>query len=129
MYRWWKTYVNKPLDNFVRKGIVYKHELIGYTDLAYIKDQTAELGIAIGARHYWGKGIGFEASRKMMEYGLKEFGIKIYYAETNEQNVASRRMLEKLGYKEIGREGKGIYRGKEGQLIKYEYKIANNKNI
>ncbi len=121
--------MNKPLDGFVRKGIEYKDELIGYTDLAYIKDQTAELGIAIGASHYWGKGIGFEASRRMMEYGLKEFGINLYFAETNEYNVASRRMLEKLGYKEIGIEGKEEYRGREGQLVQYEYKVVNNENV
>ncbi|WP_259445718.1 GNAT family N-acetyltransferase [Paenibacillus lautus] len=129
VYRWWEACVNTPLDDFVRKGIEYKHELIGYTDLAYIKDQTAELGIAIGASHYWGKGIGSEAGRRMMEYGLDEFGITIYYAETNEYNMASRRMLEKLGYKETGREGQEEYRGKEGQLIHYEYKVANYKNV
>lgn len=58
-----------------------------------------------------------------MEYGLKEFGINLYYAETNEYNVASRRMLEKLGYKEIGREGQEEYRGREGQLIQYSMNI------
>ncbi|WP_338543985.1 GNAT family N-acetyltransferase [Paenibacillus tundrae] len=93
---------------------------MGYTDLAYIKDQRAELLIAIGVSQYWGKGIGFEASRKMMEYGLKEFGINLFHAETNEYNMASRRLLEKLGYKEIGR---------EGQLIQYEYKVENYKKV
>ncbi len=113
----------------MRKGIEYKDELIGYTDLAYIKDQTAELGIAIGASHYWGKGIGLEASRRIMEYGSKKFGIKLYRAETSEYNISSRKMLEKLGYKEVGREGQEEYRDREGQLIQYEYKIANDKNV
>lgn len=48
VYRWWEACVNKSLDDFVRKGIEYNHELVGYTDLAYIKDH---LGIAIGAMH------------------------------------------------------------------------------
>lgn len=128
VYQWWEACVNKSLDDFVRKGIEYNDELIGYTDLAYIKDQTAELGIAIGASHYWGKGIGVKAARKMMEYGLEQFGITTYYAETNEYNIGSRRMLEKLGYKEKGREGQEEYRGKEGQLIQYEYKVSNDRN-
>jgi [ribosomal protein S5]-alanine N-acetyltransferase len=39
-------------------GIDLEERLVGYADLACIKDNTAELGIAIGESTLWGKGIG-----------------------------------------------------------------------
>ncbi|OWA37711.1 hypothetical protein B9G55_06595 [Saccharibacillus sp. O16] len=129
IYRWWSACVYQSPNDFVRKGIEYRHELIGYVDLAFIKDQTAELGIAIGASHYWGRGIGSAASQQMMEYGTIELGIHRYYAETNEHNVSSRKMLEKLGYQETGKAGQEEYRGIQGQLIQYEYNRIMNEPL
>ncbi|GAA0384788.1 hypothetical protein GCM10008933_14920 [Paenibacillus motobuensis] len=65
----------------------------------------------------------------MMEYGSKQLGIRTYHAETNEYNIGSRRMLEKLGYEEKGREGIEEYRGRQGRMIQYEYIVPENKNF
>lgn len=127
LYRWWEACVTKPIAGFVRKGIEYQGQLVGYADLADIRDRTAELGIAIGASEYWGIGIGFEASRQMMDYGINQFGIRLYRAEANEHNLASRKMLEKLGYREIGKAGHEQYRGRIGRLIQYEYRVADDR--
>ncbi|TDM16652.1 hypothetical protein [Macrococcoides canis] len=49
-------------DDFIRLGIELDDKLIGYADLAYIKGNSAELGIAIGESKLWGRGIGFYSS-------------------------------------------------------------------
>ncbi|WP_379320260.1 GNAT family N-acetyltransferase [Paenibacillus puldeungensis] len=125
IYNWWARYVNTPPDDFIRMGIEANANkgLIGYVDLACIKDKTAELGIAIGETTLWGKGIGYQAAICMMSYGSINLGITTYYAETHESNTRSRRMLEKIGYKEISRNGMEEYLGKNDQLIQYEYNV------
>ncbi|MGN7356178.1 GNAT family N-acetyltransferase [Paenibacillus sp. SAFN-054] len=119
LQRWWLQCVNNTADDFIRMGIEYNGNLIGYADLACMKDHTAELGIAIGERTLWGKGIGMISARCMMDYAVKQRGITHFYAETHEANVRSRRMLENIGFKEISRLGREEYLGKEDQLIQF----------
>ena len=93
VYAWWLKCVNNRSENFVRMGIEFEGKLIGYTDLANITDHSAELGIAIGESSLWGKGIGFEAAHRTMEFASRNLGIKIFEAETHETNIRSRKML------------------------------------
>ena len=115
--------VNIAKNDFIRMGIEMNKQLIGYVDLACIKDNTAELGIAIGESLLWGKGIGFNAALNMIEYGAKKLEITIFYAETHETNIRCRNMLEKLGFKEISRNGFEEYLGEKEQLIQYRFDI------
>jgi len=48
LYRWWHKCVNNLAKDFIRMGIEFNDKLVGYADLACIKDSTAELGVAIG---------------------------------------------------------------------------------
>nr|WP_278044636.1 GNAT family N-acetyltransferase [Paenibacillus solani] len=123
IYSWWAKLVTKTQENFIRMGIEINKKLIGYIDLACIKDNTAELGIAIGESSMWGKGIGSKSALCMIEYGSKNLGITIYNAETHESNTRSRRMLEKIGFKEISRVGTEEYLGMNDQLIQYQLKV------
>lgn len=117
---WWGKIVNHPPENFIRKGIVFETELVGYADLAEISGHSAELGIAIGKSGLWGNGIGAQAAALMMEYGVRELNLTTFYAETHEANSRSRKMLEKLGFQEVSRVGYEDYEGKNSRLIQYE---------
>ncbi|MFJ7934558.1 GNAT family N-acetyltransferase [Sporosarcina sp. NPDC096371] len=55
----------------------------------------------------------------MMDYAVKKLGITVFNAESHESNNRSRKMLEKIGFKEISRIGKEEYLGMETQLIQY----------
>jgi len=123
LYRWWVNCVNNKAEDFIRMGIEFNNKLIGYVDLACIKENTAELGIAIGESGLWGNGIGFNSAIFMMEYASKELGITTFNAETHEANIRSRKMLEKLGFKEIGRFGSEEYLGIKSQLIQYKLNL------
>jgi len=60
----------------------------------------AEIGYWLG-RPYWGRGYATEAGRAVVAYGLQRFErLTSGYFEGND---ASRRVLEKLGFQEVGR--------------------------
>ena len=59
-------------------------------------------GIDFGYRYSkdsWGKGYGFEAAKKVLEFGFLKLGMRIVLGLTAEQNLGSIRILEKLGFK------------------------------
>ncbi|WP_240056505.1 GNAT family N-acetyltransferase [Bacillus mesophilum] len=119
LYDWWLNQVYTFSIEFVRLGVEHEGRFIGYGDLADIKNHTAEFGIAIGDRTLWGQGLGTKAAAELMEYGTKNFGITTYNAETHENNLRSRKMLERLGFQEINRNGKEEYLGEYVELIQY----------
>lgn len=123
LYKWWLHCVNNVSKDFIRMGIEYNDKLIGYADLACIKGNTAEIGIAIGDSTLWGKGIGFYSTIRMMDYATKKLGVTIFNAETHEVNIRSRKMIEKIGFKEISRIGIEEYLGAENQLIQYRLSL------
>jgi ribosomal-protein-alanine N-acetyltransferase len=71
----------------------------------------------------WGNGIAFNSARCMMDYASKKLGITIFYTETHEANVRARKLLEKIGYKEISRIGSEEYLGMKSQLIQYRLNL------
>lgn len=103
LYNWWLRCIQNDAENFVRLGIMYEDALIGYADLADLHEHTAEIGIAIGNSELWGKGLGYLASMCMIQYGAEELGIRVFYAETDDSNVRSQKMLEKIGFRKIDR--------------------------
>ena len=123
VYQWWAGCVAYSHSNFLRLGIEVDCHLVGYVDLADIKGKTAEIGIAIGESSLWGSGIGSTAVLKMMAVGLERFGITLFKAETHDINVRSKRMLEKIGFKEVSRIGTELYYDKECQLIQYSLSL------
>ena len=59
-------------------------------------------GIDFGYRYSktsWGKGLGFEAAKSVLNYGFSELGLEKVVGLTAEENCASIRILEKLGFK------------------------------
>jgi len=60
-------------------------------------ERIAELGIVIGRAH-WGQGIGTSAARLVLPYAFNTLGLTEIRAEFLQSNVASRRLLEKVGF-------------------------------
>ena len=58
-------------------------------------------GIDFGYRYSkdsWGKGLGFEAGKEVLEYGFSVLGLEKVVGLTAEKNYGSIRILEKLGF-------------------------------
>ena len=117
---WWTHCVTNKATNFKRLGIEEGNRLVGYVDLACIEGNSAEFGIAIGNRDVWGKGIGSQAALLLFEFALSELGITRFTAETHETNMRSRKLLQKLGFQEVSRNGTENYLGMDSVPIQYE---------
>ncbi|MCL2425159.1 MAG: GNAT family N-acetyltransferase [Oscillospiraceae bacterium] len=73
-------------------------ELIGSCGM-YVRndDNIFEIGYCI-MKKYWGKGIASEVSKAMLEFAINELGERKFYATHDKDNLASGKVLEKLGF-------------------------------
>ncbi|MBE5827392.1 MAG: GNAT family N-acetyltransferase [Butyrivibrio sp.] len=69
------------------------------------EDDCAEIGFMI-AEDLWGQGLCTEVCSGILDYCREHFGIRRVFAWVEEENVASVRVLEKLGFV---RDEMGIY--------------------
>lgn len=124
--------INKKEYHF---AIVLKTEnrVIGAIALMAIdwKNKNAELGYWLGKR-YWGKGFTTEAVKLILRFAFEKLKLRRIHAFSFEENIASRRVLEKCGFKLEGIMREGRY--KDGRwhnmlifgLLKQEY-MKNKK--
>ncbi|MBK8699905.1 MAG: GNAT family N-acetyltransferase [Saprospiraceae bacterium] len=81
--------------------IEYKNsgELPGWCGLKYHHDlKSYDLGFRL-MKKYWNQGLATEASRLAMDYGANTLGIVALTAKAMIENVASIRVLMKLGFR------------------------------
>ncbi|MCR4722499.1 MAG: GNAT family N-acetyltransferase [Eubacteriales bacterium] len=122
----WKPHSDKEesvviLANFIRNDCVWAIEykengkVIGSISLdkdAARRDvDCRELGYALSA-DYWGMGLMTEAAKAVIDYGFETVGLRCISAAHFPGNDASRRVLEKCGFR------------KEGMLA-YSYRLYN----
>lgn len=88
---------------------------IGYVQLVKIEEGW-EIGYHI-AKDFTGSGYATEAVNAFLKYLKENKGIKEIYGVALADNLASRRVLEKCGFKLIF-EGQGIYQGNPRKIIK-----------
>jgi ribosomal-protein-alanine N-acetyltransferase len=82
-----------------RWAVIYKtnNRLIGFAGLKYISDiEETDIGFRF-LPEYWGKGIATEASIPILEYGFEHFGLKKIIGTVMPDNIASCKVLEKIG--------------------------------
>lgn len=71
---------------------------------------NAEIGYFLGEQ-YWGRGIIAEALKAIVSYGFESFDIIRIFAEPYADNLASRRALEKAGFRLEATFRKNIIKG------------------
>ena len=49
--------------------------------------------------HYWGMGLASEAGQAVVDYGFQRLSAKALFAGHHPENLASKRVLEKLGFR------------------------------
>jgi len=91
------------------------NELIGncgFNNIDHI-NQTAEVGIFIGNKKYWGKGYGTEALSLLLDYGFKALNLHNVFLKVYSFNERAVKSYEKIGFKIIGKIREALLRGKE----------------
>jgi RimJ/RimL family protein N-acetyltransferase len=78
-------------------------EVIGTVTLFRIDrgHRRAEIGFAIGSA-WWGQGFGAAAVTRLLEFAFVELGLHRLEADVDPRNVASLRLLERLGFRREG---------------------------
>ena len=118
VYRYFRKPYSPPPVEEIRNGITRHHQrwqkynfgefgvfekiskkLIGYCGLTYL-DDTAEIEIYYGfTKQHWGKGFATEAARAVLKFAFDQLKSAKIVAVTNPKNLASQKVLEKLGLK------------------------------
>lgn len=96
--------------------------LIGQIELCHMNwwyDKAGEICYHIGKK-YWGKGYATEASKAVISYCFSKLKFRKIYADTDPNNLASQKVLEKLGFKFEGRiREKNLIKGKWTDELDY----------
>ena len=74
---------------------------ISLQNINYV-DRSAELAIIIGDKRYWGKGIGLETWKLMMEYGFRVLNLHRLHCGCAKKNLGMKRIAQKSGMKPEG---------------------------
>jgi RimJ/RimL family protein N-acetyltransferase len=81
-----------------------KSQLIGSIDISSIdlKNNHAEIGMAIGDKNYWGKGIGTESVKLILNYCFVTLNLNKVYLDVWEDNIRAIKCYQKCGFKTDG---------------------------
>jgi ribosomal-protein-alanine N-acetyltransferase len=72
-------------------------DLIGFCGFRYL-DDTPEIELTYGiSTPYWGMGFATEGAKAAIRYGFEEVGLDRIVGIADTENIASRRVLEKVG--------------------------------
>jgi [ribosomal protein S5]-alanine N-acetyltransferase len=75
--------------------------------------RTCELGLLIGNKAYWGKGIGHEVCTLTLQYAFDDLNVRRVMLAVYENNPAAIRLYEKLGFQHEGCLRKHVFEGGE----------------
>ena len=98
--RFLEYYRQSPPQGFWAANLRRNHEFMGWFHLRpdRISPREMELGYRL-KRSVWGRGLATEGARALLERALEEWGYARICARTLAGNLASRRVMEKVGLK------------------------------
>jgi [ribosomal protein S5]-alanine N-acetyltransferase len=104
-----QTYIEGQLAHWNEHGYGHwaiesiDHNLIGWCGLQFLPEtDETEVAYCLGKDH-WRKGFATEAARASLSFGIKTLRIKEIVGLTHTENIASQRVLQKIGLKFIDR--------------------------
>lgn len=63
------------------------------------KANVSELGLLIGNKDYWARGVGYAACKLAIDYGFNVMNLRKIYLAVYENNLNAKKLYEKLGFK------------------------------
>jgi len=111
-----KKYIKKSLENkdSYEFAIIVENNFVGTIVLE--NPNSGKKGYEVGyvvARDSWNKGIATNALKEICKFGFNKLRIKRIWAGILSNNPASRRVLEKAGFKFEGRLKNSTYKNKK----------------
>lgn len=99
---WIEACINRS-NGYIQKAITTEDSNhIGWVDLKNIDqaDKSAEIGIAIGDKRFWGKGYGSSALRAMLSVGFCEWELNKIWLRVDVDNEKAIRSYRQNGFQE-----------------------------
>jgi ribosomal-protein-alanine N-acetyltransferase len=87
--------------------------VLGRFNLFFVGEGTANLGYRV-AQHVAGRGVATEAVRKLCRLAAAEHGVRTLRAATSLGNIASQKVLTKVGFIQVGPADPAELGGKPG---------------
>lgn len=110
----------KESPQFLEFAILYQDCHIGAVRV-YFEDTIGELGWIIH-KDYWGNGFAYEAATALICYVNEKMNINHFRAHCDTNNLASYKLMEKLGMKRTSI-GKRRNRSNELESLEYQYEL------
>lgn len=114
--RWEKIQSDKSI---MSRAIIFEGQVAGNI-ISFERYGEREVGYWLG-REFWGKGIATEALSQFLE----ELTMRPLHARVAKDNVASRRVLEKCGFK-LEREAKSFANARGEETGEYVMRLESN---
>jgi len=96
--------ITEPEDDLIMLGVTLEGQLVGYVQLALIDriERRAAVGIVIGEKALWGRGVGAKALRILLDYAFTDLCLERIFAEVYGFNVRSQRLMTRVGFQSEG---------------------------
>lgn len=120
--RTWQRFVTREMEkNWISKVIKNTNErrfaicvgdneqYVGNVQLTDIENEKAQFHIFVGDKSKWGKGIGTQATKLLLEYAFAKLKLQTVYLIVNMKNQAAIRSYQKSGFR-ILEESDGKYK-------------------
>lgn len=121
--RWFAAQIANP--RLLLFTITFEGQPIGFTKLERSEDgrEGCLSGVSIGEPEYWGRGLGKQTVRKILEIALEQEGWTRFWLEVNSWNLRAIGLYESLGFKLVGKAEQGRrhpIHGTEHDVLIYE---------
>ena len=93
-------------------AIIYKetNEFVGWCGLDHTNQKDADPALFYLLKaSYWGKGLATEAAGALLDYAFTQLDLASIHAGAAPENLASKRVMEKIGMKYQGLDDEGGY--------------------
>ncbi len=110
----------KDAPGFYEFAVLCENVHIGAVSI-YFENEAGELGWILN-RKYWGRGYAAEAAKGLIDY-FSEQGCRHFIAHCDTENVASYRIMEKLGMIRTGQTGGRKNRASAEESFEYRYEL------
>ena len=97
-----KVLLDKWIEDSEVWAIVHRTEfhLVGWIMLKKTTLEYPEIGFML-SRRFWSKGLATEAAKALIQFGKASLKVQKIVAVTDETNIPSQRVLEKIGMKKV----------------------------
>lgn len=111
----------KEKPQYYEFAILYESKHIGAVSI-YFENSAGELGWILNKK-YWGNGFAYEAAKAVVEYFAANMGTAHFVAHCDAENIASYKIMERLGMTKTGEQGKRRNRAASRDSFEYQYEM------